>query len=61
MEIVIDFYIYIALEVNRCVTNNDECLWLIYDTTNMEKLDFHIVYDSSPTDKSLKEISQWGF
>ena len=38
------------------VTNIDEYLWMIYDTTDMEKLDSNIEDTISPTELNLKGI-----
>ena len=38
------------------VTNIDEYLWMIYDTTDIEKLDSNIEDTISPTELNLKEI-----
>ena len=48
--------IHITLEANFWVTNIDEYLWMIYDTTDMEKLDSHIEDTISPTELNLKGI-----
>ena len=47
----------ITLEANFWVTNIDEYLWMIHDTTDMENLDSHIEDTISPTELNLKGIS----
>ena len=55
--------IHITLEANFWVTNIDEYLWMMYDTTDMEKLDSYIKNTISPTELNLKGIiilrAQW--
>ena len=48
--------IHITLEANFWVTNIDEYLWMMYDTTYMEKLDSNIKNTISPTELNLKWI-----
>ena len=48
--------IHITLEANVWVTNIDEYFWMMYDTTDTEKLDSHIEDIISPTELNLKGI-----
>ena len=48
--------INMTLEANFWVTNIDEYLWMIYDTTDMEKLDSHIEDTKTLTELNLKVI-----
>ena len=45
---------HIALDINYWVTINDEYLWIIYDTTDNEKLYSHIEDKISPMWIDLK-------
>ena len=49
-------WIHTTLEANFWVTNIDEYLWMMYDTTDMEKLYSHIEDTISPTELNLKGI-----
>ena len=48
--------IHITLEANFWVPNIDEYLWMMYDTTDTEKLYSHIEDTISPTEINLKGI-----
>ena len=50
-------WLHITLEANCWATKIDEYLWIIYDTTDMEKLDSNIKDKIYLIEKNLKKIN----